>query len=540
MATTATTGGNREGPAPAPQETADLVPFDEESEERDTYPSGKKWAALVAALALALVLVGLDNTIVATAVPSITNEFKTIADIGWYSSAFRLTSCSFQFMFGKLYTIYSPKVVFTIALAIFELGSLISGVATSSEIFVVGRACAGIGTAGIVAGIFCIITLSLPLQRRSMYSGAFAAVEQVACSSAPLLGGLLTDRLSWRWCFYINLPLGVFTFLVVFLYFRDPPRSDANLRLTMKEKMARLDILGTVIFWPCITSLLLAFQWGGTQYGWANARVLVLLLLFAFLLGLFAWLQVRKGNLATLPLRLITRRSVLAGLAFSLCNNSALSVVDYYMPIYFQSVKELSPTKSGIMVVPTVVGLMLSLLFAGTATSVVGYYAPFMILTSVLTPIAAGLLTTLEVDAKIVTLICYQALLGFGAGIRFQGPQVAMQTILAPEDIPMGIAIIQFGQNVGPAVFVTYAQAIFTRRLTADLGKYAPSLDAKALQTMGLADLKTHVGIENLEGALLGYDKAVTQTFYLPLALTCVSMLGSLSMEWRSVKKKTS
>ncbi|KAL8711729.1 MAG: hypothetical protein Q9220_003900 [cf. Caloplaca sp. 1 TL-2023] len=540
MACQATNGGNERDLAPEPQAPATLEHFDEESEQRDDSPSGKKWVALVAALALALVLVGLDNTIVATAVPSITNEFKTIADVGWYSSAFRLSSCSFQFMFGKLYTIYSPKVVFTIALAIFELGSLISGVATSSKIFVVGRACAGLGTAGMVAGVFCIITLSLPLQRRSMYSGAFAAVEELACASAPLLGGVLTDRLSWRWCFYINLPLGIFTFVIVGLYFENPIRRDANLTLTLREKMAKLDILGTVIFWPCMVSLLLVFQWGGTVYGWTNARIIVLLLLFAILLCVFAWLQVRRGDLATLPLRIITKRSVLAGLLFSLCNNAALSVVDYYMPIYFQSVKEMSPTKSGVMVVPSVVGLMLSLLFSGTATSIVGYYAPFMVLTSVLTPIVAGLLTTVEVDAKLVTLICYQALLGFGAGIGFQGPQVAMQTILAPEDIPIGIAIIQFGQNVGPAVFVTYAQTIFTRRLTADLGKYAPSLDAKALSTMGLKDLKSHVGEENLEGALLGYDKAVTQTFYLPLALSCATMLGSLGMEWRSVKKKTS
>ncbi|KAL8949294.1 MAG: hypothetical protein Q9222_004580, partial [Ikaeria aurantiellina] len=379
MNSSATPGGDERISAPAPQVPATVEQLDEESERRDDYPSGKKWITLVAALALALVLVGLDNTIVATAVPSITNEFKTIADVGWYSSAF-------------------------------------------------------------------IITLSMPLQRRSMYSGAFAAVEQLASASAPLLGGVLTDRLSWRWCFYINLPLGVFTFLVVLLYFENPPRQDANLRLTLKEKMARLDIFGTVIFWPCITCLLLAFQWGGTQYGWTNARIIVLLLLFAFLLCLFAWLQVRKGDLATLPLRIITRRSVLAGLLFSLCNNAALNVVDYYvrlsplilctpvtytsltkfkpqMPIYFQSVKEMSPTKSGVMVVPSVVGLMLSLLFSGTATSIVGYYAPFMVLTSILTPIAAGLLTTLEVDAKTVTLICYQALLGFGAGIGFQGPQ---------------------------------------------------------------------------------------------------------------------
>lgn len=287
----------------------------------------------------------------------------------------------------------------------------------------------------------------------------------------------------------------------------------------------------------------------------------MLLVIFGVLLCLFALLQAKKGDLATLPLRIITRRSVLAGLVFSLCNNAALTVVEYYvgailfpmrqglkkrlilarkLPIYFQAVREMSPTKSGVMVIPSVIGFMLALLFSGTATSIVGYYAPFMVLTSIITPIAAGLLTTLEVDAKLVTLICYQVLLGVGAGLGFQGPQVAVQTVLAPEDVPMGIAIIQFGQGVGPAVFVTYAQTIFAGQLIEDLAKYAPSVDAKALATMGLADLKSHVGKANLEAALMGYDKAVTQTFYLPLALSCATMVGSLSMEWRSVKKKRS
>lgn len=208
------------------------------------------------------------------------------------------------------------------------------------------------------------------------------------------------------------------------------------------------------------------------------------------------------------------------------------------MPIYFQTVKEVSASKSGILVLPTVIGLTISTLFSGSAVSIVGYYAPFMLLTSILTPIGTGLLTTLDVDAVLARLICYQALFGFGCGIGYQGPQSAAQTVLPPRDAAIGIALIQFANSFGPAVFVSVAQTIFTGRLTADLSKYAPEVNVDALSTMGLADLKERVGAENLAGALLGYDRALMQTFYLGVALTCCSIVGSAGMEWRSVKQK--
>lgn len=208
------------------------------------------------------------------------------------------------------------------------------------------------------------------------------------------------------------------------------------------------------------------------------------------------------------------------------------------MPTYFQTVKEVSASKSGILVLPTVIGLTISVLLSGSAVSIVGYYAPFMLATSILTPIGTGLLTTLDVDAVLARLICYQALFGFACGIGYQGPQSAAQTVLSPQDAPIGIALMQFANSFGPAVFVSVAQTIFTGRLTADLSKYAPELNAEALSTMGLADLKQRLGPENLAGALLGYDKALMQTFYLGVALTCLSIVGSAGMEWRSVKQK--
>lgn len=210
------------------------------------------------------------------------------------------------------------------------------------------------------------------------------------------------------------------------------------------------------------------------------------------------------------------------------------------MPIYFQVVKSVSATKSGALCLPSVVGLFISVVLGGGGTSIFGYYAPFMIATSVLTPIAAGLLTTLSVSTTLFPLIAYQFLLGFGAGIGFQGPQTAASTIFSAADAPLGIAAIIFAQNFGPALSVPIAQSIFEGRLRRYLEMYVPGMDGSALANMGLLDLKQVVGSEELEGALLGYDKAVTKTFFLPVALTCASFVGALGMEWRSVKVKKS
>ena len=210
------------------------------------------------------------------------------------------------------------------------------------------------------------------------------------------------------------------------------------------------------------------------------------------------------------------------------------------MPIYFQAVRSVSATQSGILVLPLVIAAIISVLISGSAVSMVGYYTPFALLTSVITPIATGLLTSLAVRESLARLICFQALFGFGVSIGFQAPLVAAQTVLTPTDVPIGIACVQFAQYLGPAIFISVTQTIFTGRLTADLAKYAPGVNAHALENLGLSDIKRFIGEQNLAGALLGYNKAIAQAFYLPLALSCIGIFGSLGMEWRSVKKKSS
>ena len=299
------------------------------------YPKGFKFTMICLSVALALTLTGLDLNIVATAVPKITDDFKTITDIGWYSAAYRLTLCAFQFMFGKMYAVFSIKWVYISALVIFEAGALLCAVAPSSWAFVLGRAISGMGSAGVVAGCFTMITLSLPLRRRPVFGGAAAAVEEIASVCSPILGGLITDRVSWRWCFYINLPLGAVTMAIIIFFFQNPqiPYAEANdpANLSFMEKLARLDLLGTLVFVPGITCMLLGLQFGGSNYGWTDRRVIACFVLFAILLAIFGYWQWRRGDGATLPLRIIGHRSIMSGMWFSLCNSSTYSIIQYYV-----------------------------------------------------------------------------------------------------------------------------------------------------------------------------------------------------------------
>ena len=509
------------------------------TESELSYPTGAKFWLPFLSATLVLILGGLDNNIVATAVPSITDHFHTVADVGWYSAAFRLTLCAFQFLFGKLYTLFSVKRVFLTITAIFLVGSVICATAVSSKMFVLGRAVTGLGEAGIIAGCFTLLVQLLPLRRRPVFSGVLAALEGVAEIAAPILGGLLTQTLGWRWCFWINLPLGGLTFIATAIFFPDQPLNE-NRRLSWKAKLKQLDLIGNLVFVPGLTCLFLALSWAGSKYAWSSPIIIVLFLLFAALLAGFGYDQYRRGDSATLPPRILKQRSVIAGFIFSMCTNSFVNVLAYYMPTYFQAVREYSPAKSGYLMLPLLLGEVTAMLIHGAGTSAFGYFTPLMLLASILMPVAGGLMTTWDLHTSLAKLLLFSGLAGFGGGIGFQGPQSAVQAALPSTDASLGLSVILFAQHFGPAVSIIVAQTIFTHQLSTNLGGLAEGGVGGNVENMGLSDLKAKFGAEKLKEVLESFDLSIIQTWYLVVGLGCATAVGSLMMEWRSVKKKQS
>ena len=303
---------------------------DAEDDAAKDYPQAMKLALITIALCLSVFCMALDNTIISTAIPRITDEFKAINDVGWYGSSYLLTTCAFQLFYGKLYTFYSIKWIYVAAMCIFEIGSAVCGAAPNSPAFIIGRAIAGLGAAGIFSGAILIIANTVPLQKRPTYTGLIGGMYGIASVAGPLLGGAFTDNVSWRWCFYINLPLGAAT-LAFIIFFYNPTIRAQKLDVSLKAKLEQFDILGLVAFLPMIVCLLLALQWGGSEYDWSNARIIALLVLAGVLLFAFIGIQLWKKDNGTIPPRLIKQRSIMSGALFSFALGAAFFIFVYYL-----------------------------------------------------------------------------------------------------------------------------------------------------------------------------------------------------------------
>ena len=397
-----------------------------------------------------------------------------------------------------------------------------------------GRATAGLGSAGVFSGAIIIVVYLVPLQKRPIFTGLLGACFGIASVIGPVLGGAFTNNVSWRWCFYINLPIGAVAIAIIFIVLKLPSLKNAS--LSLRQQFLQLDPLGTLFFLPSIVCLLLALQWGGSTYAWNSGRVIALLVLFGVLGIAFTAIQVWKQEAATNPPRIVKQRTIAGAILFSVCVGATLQVMVFYLPIWFQAIKDVSPVKSGIDNIPLVLALVVASIMSGILVSKLGYYTPFMIASAVVMSIVASLITTFKRDTGHPQWIGYQVIFGFGLGLGMQQAGIAAQTTLSRQDIPVGASMMFFAQSLGGAVFISVGQNIFTNRLVSGLARVA-GLNPQTIITAGATNLRAVVTVEQLGGVLTIYNEALARAFDVALAVSCTSIVGALVTEWKSVKE---
>ncbi|KAK5242203.1 hypothetical protein LTS06_011670, partial [Exophiala xenobiotica] len=464
----------------------------------------------------------------------ITNEFNSADDIGWYGTAYLLTNCAFQLVFGKLYQVFSVKATFLASIILFEAGSALCGAAPNSIAFILGRAIAGLGSGGIVTGVMVVIVYAVPLHKRPKYQGFFGAVFGVSSVTGPLIGGAFTTNITWRWCFWINLPLGGVAMVLIFFLLQVPDRLSTNKPL--KQKLQQLNVLGLLALFPGIVCLCLALQWGGTTYAWSEGRIVALLVLaFVLLIG-FVLIQIWKPEQATVQPRIFIQRSIMSGFWASCCTGAHQTLFVYYLPIWFQAIKGVSAVSSGIHLLPMVIPIVVATIMTGQLVSRIGYYTPFMIFGVCLAAIGSGLLTTLEINTTAGLWIGFQILYGFGLGSCSQAPNMAAQTVLKREDVSVGASLMFFGQTLFGAVFVSVGQNVLDNQLANRLAGI-PGVTPQLIQSTGATDLLNLIPAKYHAEVLKAYNASLRVCFQVALIMACLSILGAMSMEWRTVRK---
>jgi hypothetical protein len=499
------------------------------------FPGPRALTLIMLALFLALFAANLDTTILATAIPYITNEFRTIKDISWYAAAIMLVSASFQSTWGKVFKYFPIKMTFLVSIFIFEVGSLICALAPTSESLVAGRAIAGLGASGVTAGVFILIAFSAPPKYVPAFMGLGGATYALAALAGPLLGGVLTESVTWRWCFWINLPIGGVTAAVVVLVYKTPKAAQPQ-QATLREKLLQMDLVGTFLVMAAVVCFILAFQWGGSFKSWSDSTVIGTLVGFVLISAVFVANELYMGDRAILEPRLMAMRRIWANCAHVFFVSGGFFIHIYYIPIFFQTIQGLSPMASGVRNLPINIGCFLSIA-SGFLVSIYGrLWAPLMAIGSAIATVGAGLIYTFGLDTSPGAYIGYQVITGVGTGLALQIPLMANQAVVMPMDISAVSAITLFFQIIGGSFSVACAQAAFATTLVKRIKVHAPSVDPNVLLHLGATQLREQYAGDELQGVLTAYMDGLKVAFAIAVALLGMGFLLALAPKWNAFR----
>ncbi|MBM7791114.1 MDR family MFS transporter [Tenggerimyces flavus] len=434
-----------------------------QEQQGPNYLSHKQILVVLGGLMAGMLLAALDQSIVGVALPRIVSELGGLEQLSWVVTAYLLTNTASTPLWGKISDLYGRRSVFQVAIVIFLIGSVLAALATNMPQLIGFRALQGLGAGGLMALSFAIIGDVIPPRERGRYMGYFGAVFGVSSVAGPLLGGFFTDGPGWRWIFWINVPIGIGALLV----------TSWALKLPKVVRSHKIDYLGAATIVASVSLLLLYLTWRGQEFGWTDGWALAMLVGAILLAGLFVFIESRAAE-PIIPLRLFRNPTFTIANVYGLLAGIAMFGAIVYLPIYLQVVKDLSPTASGLAMLPMVAGIFTSSISSGQIMTRTGRYKIFPILGGISLVVAMYLLSTLHTDSSMWLVGFYQFLVGFGLGFSMQVLMTATQNSVEFRDMGTSTGALTFFRSMGGAVGTAVFGAVLTSRLATHLTEVVP------------------------------------------------------------------
>ncbi|KAF2860518.1 putative major facilitator superfamily transporter [Piedraia hortae CBS 480.64] len=517
----------------------DQEDVEKQDEDAPQERSTLKITIIMLSLAMALFLAALDTTIVVVALPTISEHFHSTSGYTWIGSAFLLANAAAVPVWGKFSDIFGRKPMLLLANAIFLLGSALAGWSSSIGMLITARAIQGIGGGGLVILVNIVIGDLFSLRRRGTFYGLTGAVWAIASAVGPVIGGLFTDRASWRWCFWINLPLdGAVLFIIFFFLDVRTPRTPILQGLLAIDWIGCLAVVGATLM------LLFGLQYGGVSHPWTSATVLCLIISGLLTFLLFTIWESRFARNPVIPMHIFHKPTNLATLSVVFLHGFVFIAGSYYIPLYFQAVRGASPTLSGVYLLPTALCLAITEIGTGIYIGLTGRFLPPTYLGLLFLSIGYGLFINLNEHSNWAKLILYQIISGLGVGPMFQSPMIALQAHIDPREIGTGTATLGFMRQLATSSSVVIGSVVFQN----EMNSYAPRLEAVlgsgAARQLGGANVGANLGVinrlpdEKRRVVRACFAQSLSTMWIVYACVAVAALLASLAMKKKSLDQE--
>ena len=479
-------------------------------------------------LMLVMLMAALDQTIVATALPTIVGDLGGLNHISWVVTAYLLAQTVVTPVYGKLGDLYGRKIVLQVALVVFLIGSALCGAAQSLTELVVFRAIQGLGGGGLMVSTMAAVGDVVSPRERGRYQGYFGAVFGLASVVGPLLGGILTTNFSWRAIFYVNIPVGILAFGVL----------AATLPARKTSAHYRIDYLGASVLAAALTIVVLLCTWGGTDYAWGSPTIIALAIAAVALIVLFVVIEGRAAE-PVLPPRLFKDRVFSVASAIGLVVGFALFGSVTYLPLFLQVVLGASPTGSGLQILPLMAGLLITSITSGQLISRTGKYRPFPIAGTAIIVVGMVLLSTMDAQTTRLAASAFMFVLGLGLGLVMQVLVLVVQNAVEYKDLGVATSGATLFRSIGGSVGTAVLGSIFANRLAANLRSLLPASAASGslpaasgLSTARLAKLPAPIHT----AYLTAFTDALSTVFVVAACVAMVAFVLSWALEQRPLR----